>query len=370
MLLEIFKDYRRESLGGKVSPMAASSDPIVEAHALKKYFRIRSGISDRLTRKEQFWVRAVDGVTFSVGRNETLGLVGESGSGKTTLGRTVLMLQRPTEGTVSFDGQDITKLSGEKLRKIRKDMQIVFQNPMSSLDPRQRLKDIVLEPLFAFRESRSDAEVKQMLAAALQSVGLPEDAVMRFPHEFSGGQRQRIAIARALIVNPRFIVLDEPTSALDSSIQTQILNLLRRIQEERKLSYLFISHNVNVVKYMAERMAVMYGGKIVEVGRVRDVLETPLHPYTLALISSVPQPDPDKKLASEDQVKGEVPSAIKVPSGCRFHLRCPYAEEICKTTEPELLEVKTGHWSACHFAETFQDREAKKPSVLEPPPKQ
>lgn len=337
-----------------------SNDPIVQANDLKKYFLIRSGISDRLMGREKLWVRAVDDVNFSVGRNETLGLVGESGSGKTTLGRTVLMLQRPTGGSVTFDGNDITKLKGEELRKIRRDMQIVFQNPMSSLDPRQRLKDIVLEPLFAFRESRSDAEVKSMLAAALKSVGLPEDSVMRFPHEFSGGQRQRIAIARALIVNPRFIVLDEPTSALDSSIQTQILNLLRRIQEERKLSYLFISHNVNVVKYMAERMAVMYGGKIVEVGRVREVLETPFHPYTLALISSVPVPDPDKKIASEDQVKGEVPSSVRVPTGCRFHPRCPYAEDVCRTTEPPLLEVKTGHWSACHFAQTFQANEAKK----------
>jgi peptide/nickel transport system ATP-binding protein len=235
---------------------------------------------------------------------------------------------------------------------------------MSSLDPRQRLKDIVLEPLRAFKEARSQAEIKSLLNSALKSVGLPEDSVMRFPHEFSGGQRQRIAIARALIVNPRFIVLDEPTSALDSSIQTQILNLLRRIQEERKLSYLFISHNVNVVKYMAERMAVMYGGKIVEVGKVRDVLETPMHPYTLALISSVPQPDPDKKIASEDQVKGEVPSAVRVPSGCRFHPRCPYAEEICRTTEPPLLEVKMGHWSACHFADTFQNK-TPKPVIIE-----
>ncbi len=314
--------------------------------------------------REKLWVRAVDDVTFSVGRNETLGLVGESGSGKTTLGRTVLMLQRPTAGQVLFDGKDITKLKGEQLRKIRRDMQIVFQNPMSSLDPRQRLKDIVLEPLMAFKESRNETEIRSLLSAALKSVGLPEDAMMRFPHEFSGGQRQRIAIARALIVNPRFIVLDEPTSALDSSIQTQILNLLRRIQEERKLSYLFISHNVNVVKYMAERMAVMYSGKIVEIGKVRDVLESPLHPYTLALISSVPQPDPDKKIASEEQVKGEIPSAVRVPSGCRFHPRCPYAEEICKTTEPELLEVKMGHWSACHFADSFQNK-APKPTMME-----
>ncbi len=279
------------------------------------------------------------------------------------------MLQRPTDGKVLFDGKDITKLKGEELRRIRKNMQIVFQNPMSSLDPRQRLKDIVLEPLRAFKESRSDSEIKSLLRAALKSVGLPEDSTMRFPHEFSGGQRQRIAIARALILNPSFIVLDEPTSALDSSIQTQILNLLRRIQEERKLSYLFISHNVNVVKYMAERMAVMYGGKIVEIGRVRDVLETPLHPYTLALISSVPQPDPDRKIASEDELKGEVPSAVRIPSGCRFHPRCPYAEEVCSTTEPELLEVRSGHWSACHFADSFQNR-AIRPKIMEESPKQ
>jgi len=339
-------------------------DSIVEAKDLKKYYNVRSGVTDRLMGREKLWVRAVDNVTFSVGRNETLGLVGESGSGKTTLGRTVLMLQRPSAGQVLFDGKDITQLKGEHLRKIRRDMQIVFQNPMSSLDPRQRLKDIVLEPLRAFKESRNETEIRSLLSAALRSVGLPEDSVMRFPHEFSGGQRQRIAIARALIVNPRFIVLDEPTSALDSSIQTQILNLLRRIQEERKLSYLFISHNVNVVKYMAERMAVMYSGKIVEVGKVRDVLVSPLHPYTLALISSVPQPDPDKKIASEEQVKGEIPSAVRVPSGCRFHPRCPYAEEICKTTEPELLEVKMGHWSACHFAESFRNK-APKPTMIE-----
>ena len=344
--------------------MGDIGDSILEAKDLKKYYNVRSGVTDRLMGREKLWVRAVDDVTFSVGRNETLGLVGESGSGKTTLGRTVLMLQRPTAGQVLFDGKDITKLKGEQLRKIRRDMQIVFQNPMSSLDPRQRLKDIVLEPLMAFKESRNETEIRSLLSAALKSVGLPEDAMMRFPHEFSGGQRQRIAIARALIVNPRFIVLDEPTSALDSSIQTQILNLLRRIQEERKLSYLFISHNVNVVKYMAERMAVMYSGKIVEIGKVRDVLESPLHPYTLALISSVPQPDPDKKIASEEQVKGEIPSAVRVPSGCRFHPRCPYAEEICKTTEPELLEVKMGHWSACHFADSFQNK-APKPTMME-----
>jgi len=344
---------------------ADQSSNIVEAKALKKYFTVRSGITDRVMQREKLWVKAVDNVSFTVKQNETLGLVGESGSGKTTLGRTILLLQRPTGGQVLFKEKDITKLKGEELRKIRRNMQIVFQNPMSSLDPRQRLKDIVLEPLLAFKESKKETDVKQLLKDTLKSVGLPEDSMMRFPHEFSGGQRQRIAIARALIVNPQFIVLDEPTSALDSSIQTQILNLLRKIQEERKLSYLFISHNVNVVRYMAERMAVMYSGKIVEIGRVRDVLEGPLHPYTLALISSVPQPDPDKKLASEDQVKGEVPSAVRVPSGCRFHPRCPYAEDICKTTEPELVEIASGHWSACHFADSFQNKTPKQPTVVQ-----
>ena len=236
-------------------------------------------------------------------------------------------------------------------------MQIVFQNPMSSLDPRQRLRDIVMEPLRAFGGGSNPAEAKALFSEAIKSVGLQDDSQMRFPHEFSGGQRQRIAIARALILNPDFIVLDEPTSALDSSIQTQILNLLRRIQEERKLSYLFISHNVNVVKYMADRMAVMYSGKIVEIGRVRDVLETPRHPYTLALISAVPSADPDKKIESEGPkslIVGEIPSAVRVPSGCRYHPRCPFAQEICKTTEPELREIDQGHWSACHFAESFQ----------------
>src|SRR5579872_4981422 len=306
---------------------------VVEAKSLRKYFPVHKGVSDRVMRRENLWIRAVDSVSFAVSQNETLGLVGESGSGKTTLGRSILLLQRPTGGQVFFRSQEITKLKGEELRKLRRNMQIVFQNPMSSLDPRQRLKDIVLEPLYAFKESKKDSEIKTLLKDTLQSVGLPEDSMMRFPHEFSGGQRQRIAIARALIVNPQFIVLDEPTSALDSSIQTQILNLLRRIQEERRLSYLFISHNVNVVKYMAERMAVMYSGKIVEIGAVREVLEKPLHPYTLALISSVPQPDPNKKMTPADQVKGEIPSAVHVPSGCRFNPRCPYARDVCRTTE-------------------------------------
>jgi oligopeptide/dipeptide ABC transporter ATP-binding protein len=217
------------------------------------------------------------------------------------------------------------------------------------LDPRQRVKDILSEPLKAFGAEGQDGGYDQVVDA-LRSVGLPEDSLTRFPHEFSGGQRQRISIARALMLNPEFLVLDEPTSALDSSIQVQVLNLLRQIQEERKLSYLFITHNVSVVRYMADRIAVMYSGKIVELGKSRDVLQRPLHPYTIALIASVPEPDPDKKRASAQTLQGEVPSAIHTPSGCRFHPRCPYAEQICRTQEPELRLVDSDHLVACHFA--------------------
>jgi peptide/nickel transport system ATP-binding protein/oligopeptide transport system ATP-binding protein len=312
--------------------------------------------------KKKLWVKAVDEVSFTLGFNETLGLVGESGSGKTTLGRAVLMLDVPTRGDISFKGENIAKLKGEDLRLKRREMQIVFQDPMSSLDPRQRLKDIVLEPLRAFQKYNKDLDQRKLVSETLALVGLPDDSLMRFPHQFSGGQRQRIAIARALILNPQFLVLDEPTSALDSSIQTQILNLLRRIQDEKKLSYLFISHNVNVVKYMADRIAVMYCGKIIEIGRTRDVIEKPLHPYTIALISAVPQPDPEKNI-NEKPLKGEIPSPVNVPTGCRFHPRCPYAVEICKTTQPELIKADTEHWSACHFAADF--KEGKHPSVLE-----
>ncbi len=328
-------------------------ETILEAKQIVKHFPLRRDFLDRFSRKEASKVRAVDGVSLSVDVNETLGLVGESGSGKTTLGRIVLMLERPTLGQVFFKGKEITELNGEELRQIRKKVQVVFQNPNSSLDPRQRVKDIISEPLRAFKEGREHS-IEDSVLNVLDAVGLPEDGLMRFPHEFSGGQRQRIAIARALVLNPEFIVLDEPTSALDSSVQAQILNLLRKIQQELGLSYLFITHNVNVVKYMADRIAVMYSGKLAEVGETREVLERPLHPYTSALISSIPQPDPEDRLQTVN-LKGEVPSTVNPPSGCRFHPRCPYAEEICRTAEPQLREIKKGHWSACHFAEQFAE---------------
>jgi len=316
---------------------------------LTKYFPLESTILDRVLGRRTLNVHAVDAVTFALHRNETLGLVGESGSGKTTLGRTILMLERPTSGKIIFDSQEISGLKESELRKIRREMQIVFQNPVSSLDPRMRVKDIVTEPLRAFRDFDGKS-ADEAVNRVLEAVKLPEDSLTKFPHEFSGGQKQRIAIARALVLNPKFLVLDEPTSALDSSIQAQILNLLRALQDDYKLSYLFITHNINIVKFTSDRIAVMYMGKLVEVGETKDVLEHPLHPYTLALIVSVPRLDPDKKI-ERPPLHGEVSSMINPPAGCRFNPRCPYAQEICMTTEPEFREVVTGHFSACHFAE-------------------
>lgn len=340
--------------------MRVTTQQALQVRNLVKYFALRRGVGERLLRKEQLKVRAVDDVTFEIAATETLGLVGESGSGKTTLGRTVLRLENPTSGQVVLFGQDVTKLKGGILRKARRDMQIVFQNPTTSLDPRQRVRDILSEPLQAFHETRGE-HLEQQVESALEAVRLPSETLSRFPHEFSGGQRQRISIARALMLNPRFLILDEPTSALDSSVQAQVLNLLRALQQDRKLTYLFITHNVSVVRYMADRIAVMYSGKIVEIGATRDVLEAPLHPYTIALISSIPEPDPEKKI-NPLGLAGEVQSAIHVPSGCRFHPRCPYAENLCQETEPELREIKTGHMVACHFAEKFSDQNYEKVS--------
>lgn len=321
------------------------TEQLLEARNLKKHFPLRSGISNPLRPRQRLQIRAVDGVSFAVGKKESLGLVGESGSGKTTLGRAVLMLEKPSSGQILFNGVDITVLRGEDLRQLRRKMQVVFQNPNSSLDPRQRMKDIISEPLRAFKGSLTSS-IEETVSQVAAAVGLPEDGSMRFPHEFSGGQRQRIAIARALVLNPELIVLDEPTSALDASVQAQILNLLRRIQEQFGLSYLFITHNVNVVKYMADRIAVMYAGKLVEIGSTREVLEQPLHHYTIALISSVPDPDPETPLRNVS-LKGEVPSALNPPSGCRFHPRCEHALDICRTTEPQLRQIK-GRLVACH----------------------
>jgi oligopeptide/dipeptide ABC transporter ATP-binding protein len=324
-------------------------DPILKVENLAKYYPVRRGLRS-LFSKSKLHVKAVDDVSFAVKLGETFGLVGESGSGKTTLGSTLMMLQPPSSGSIIFQGKKISEFKGRELRQIRKNMQIVFQNPYASLDPRQRIGDIVAEPLRVFRYDKKEIVLK--VNQTIESVGLPLGSLKHFPHQLSGGQRQRVAIARALVLDPEFIILDEPTSALDASVQAQILNLLRKIQEERKISFLFITHNVNVVKYMADRVAVMYAGKLVEVGLAIDVLKRPLHPYTIALISSIPQLNPKKR--TEKALGGEVPSAINPPAGCRFNPRCPFSQDLCRTTEPPLRQVENS-LVACHFAESISE---------------
>ena len=322
---------------------------LLEVSNLVKYYPAPYGLFDRLLKREHQTVRAVDDVSFHISKNETLGLVGESGSGKTSLANAIMMLDVPSSGSIRLSGNELSKMRGNNLRKVRRKIQIVFQNPFSSLDPRQRVRDILLEPLTAF-ENKSKSENELLISKTLESVGLPKNCGSRFPHEFSGGQKQRIAIARALVLNPDLIVLDEPTSALDTSIQAQILNLLRQIQKDRRISYLFITHNVNVVKFMADRIAVMYAGKIVEIGRTKDVIEHPLHPYTKSLIESVPtlRREPGSVRPS---AKTELSSKMHPLIGCRFSTRCRYAKSVCTTDEPHLRTIETTHSAACHFSE-------------------
>jgi oligopeptide/dipeptide ABC transporter ATP-binding protein len=292
-------------------------------------------------------VRALDGVSFDVSEDETLGVVGESGCGKTTLARAVLLLTMPTSGTIQFEGVEITKLRRHEVRKLRSKMQIIFQDPVSSLDPRMRVRDIVAEPLIGAGERDRDMVYKKV-ESILQRVGLSSDTMSRFPHQFSGGQRQRIGIARALVCNPRFLVLDEPTSALDASIQAQVLNLLRKLEKDFRLSSVFISHNINVVCYMSDRIAVMYAGEIVETAATKDLLGEPLHPYTQTLLVSVPQPDPSRR-RSEETVIGEQPSPVNPPPGCRFHPRCPHAFDKCRSVRPDRVTIGPNRWAACHL---------------------
>jgi oligopeptide transport system ATP-binding protein len=301
------------------------------------------------------WVQAVDDVSLTVHRGETLGLVGESGCGKTTVGRSILQLYRPTAGQVLFDGRDLTRLSGEELRRTRRHLQMIFQDPYASLNPRLMVADIVGEPLTVHGLASGRAKLERV-QELLNLVGLNPAYARRYPHEFSGGQRQRIGIARALALNPSFIVCDEPISALDVSIQAQIINLLERLQAEFHLTYLFIAHDLSVVRHISDRVAVMYLGKIVEVADWRAIYEQPLHPYTKALLSAVPVPDPKIERRRERIVlTGDVPSPINPPSGCRFHPRCPYAqlgpgaEPDCAAVEPKLAEVLPGQWAACHY---------------------
>ena len=323
---------------------------LVKVRKLRKYFTISTGGGNPFKKRV---VRALDGIDMDIFPGETLGLVGESGCGKTTLGRCILKLTEVTSGEVFLNSQSIIGVSGRKMRQLRKNMQIIFQNPFSSLDPRMKVGDIVRQPLNVFPVTGQETRLARV-HRVLDAVGLEPDSIDRFPHEFSGGQRQRIAIARALAPQPQFIVADEPVSALDVSIRAQILNLMKALKKQFQLTYLFISHDLSTVKFISDRVMVMYLGKIVEAGTVEQIFKTPAHPYTRALMEAIPIPDPllrrDRK-----QMKGEPPSPISPPSGCRFHPRCPRAEGICEKVEPGEIQVLPEHKVFCHFPELRKD---------------
>ena len=323
-------------------------DILVEATHLSKYFPVRGGFQLPFLKTDTF-IRAVDDVSLDISEGETLAVVGESGCGKTTLARTIMRLLEPVSGIIKFEGQDITNIKGKELQKLRRNMQIVFQDPQASLDPRYKTQDSVAEPLKALTDL-SKEEIEKRTIETLEAVGLGGEFLDRLPRQLSVGQMQRVSIARAMSLNPKLIVLDEPTSALDVSIQAQILNLLLRLQADYNLSYMLITHNIAVAQYLGDRMAVMYCGKIIESGGIREVINSPLHPYSQALINSAPIPNPWKRNLLEVEIVGEVPSAINPPPGCRFHPRCPYAKEICSSKHPDLEEIKKGHSAACWYA--------------------
>ncbi|MBF4509457.1 MAG: dipeptide ABC transporter ATP-binding protein [Aeromicrobium sp.] len=324
---------------------------LLRVDGLVKYFGVEQGVlASRLGKK----VHAVDGVSFQVNSGETLGLVGESGCGKSTAGRCIIRLLEPTAGSVVFDGTDVGSLKGKALQAFRRDVQFIFQDPYASLNPRMTIGEIVWEPLVVHGIGTT-AERRTRAKELLDVVGLNPEHINRYPHEFSGGQRQRIGIARALALNPRLIICDEPVSALDVSIQAQVINLLDELQDTFGLTYVFIAHDLSVVRHISDRVAVMYLGKIVETGDWKGLYDQPHHPYTQSLLSAVPVPDPDKQRQRERIIlKGDVPSPIDPPTGCRFHTRCPIAQfPKCSAEEPELREVAPGHAAACHFAEAF-----------------
>ncbi|NLV92340.1 MAG: dipeptide ABC transporter ATP-binding protein [Firmicutes bacterium] len=325
---------------------AVNGETLLEVKDLVKHFPITKGV---IFSRQVGAVKAVDGVTFDIKAGETLGLVGESGCGKSTTGRLILRLIEPTSGEVRFQGKDVLSLGREELRAMRRDMQIIFQDPYASLNPRMTVGDIVGEPLMVHGIARG-AERDKRVQELLEVVGLASYHAKRYPHEFSGGQRQRIGIARALAVNPKLIICDEPVSALDVSIQAQVINLMQDLQEEFGLTYLFIAHDLSVVKHISDRVAVMYLGRIVELTDKKSLYDNPLHPYSQALLSAIPIADPQAK-RERILLEGDVPSPINPPPGCSFHTRCPYAMDICKVKEPVFKDYGDGHWAACHLVE-------------------
>jgi oligopeptide transport system ATP-binding protein len=330
--------------------MTATDNLLVRVHHLKKYFPIHRGA---IIQRHVGNIKAVDDVSFDVYVGETLGLVGETGCGKTTVGRTLLRLYEPTSGKILFDGVDLAALNEGQMRKMRERMQMIFQDPYASLNPRMTVGSIIAAPLEVHRYSKGKAK-RERVQQLLDLVGLNPDFVNRYPHEFSGGQRQRIGIARALAVNPDLIVCDEPISSLDVSIQAQVVNLLEELQDRLELTYLFIAHDLSMVRHISDRMAVMYLGKIMELAGRDEIYLHPLHPYTQALMSAVPVPDPD--IAQKRRriiLEGDIPSPANPPLGCNFNTRCSYAKEICFKEDPEYREIKPRHWVACHFAEDF-----------------
>ncbi|MFE7125505.1 ABC transporter ATP-binding protein [Streptomyces sp. NPDC057617] len=345
---------------GLLNKDAAPGETLLKVAGLQKHFPIRKG----LLKRQVGSVKAVDGLDFDVRAGETLGVVGESGCGKSTMGRLITRLLEPTGGRIEFEGRDITHLGVRGMRPMRRDVQMIFQDPYSSLNPRHTIGTIVSAP-FKLQGVTPEGGVKKKVQNLLELVGLNPEHYNRYPHEFSGGQRQRIGIARALALNPKLVVADEPVSALDVSIQAQVVNLLDDLQKELGLTYVIIAHDLSVIRHVSDRIAVMYLGKIVELADRASLYESPKHPYTKALLSAVPVPDPSRRGGKSDRIllKGDVPSPINPPSGCRFHTRCWKATEVCRTTEPPLIQLATGHQAACHHPENAPDQSAQTAAV-------
>src|SRR5207244_7206565 len=331
-------------------PGHVDSEEVLKIEDLRKWYPLRRGFFETLLSRDELNVKAVDGISFTVRKGEVLALAGESGSGKTTTGKVLLRLVKPTSGSIFFQGKDITKLSDKELKPLRREMQIVFQDPFESLNPRMTIKEIVAEPIRVQHASANEAELEEMVKKALSDVEVvpPEEFLYRFPHDLSGGQRQRVAVARAFVLGPSFIVADEPVSMLDVSIRAEILNLMVDLVKKSSASIIYITHDIALAKHISDRIGVMYLGKMMEMGGSQTIVDLPLHPYTQALIAAVPVPDPESK-RTQNVISGEIPSPVFPPSGCRFHTRCPYAHARCTKEEPALVEVEKEHYVACHL---------------------